>query len=248
MTKRADTKPLREKLERAAAPNDLTTFYELLERSTPDLGRALPPGSSLDAFTRTAVAEVRRSPELLDCTPESVLGGLVLAARLGLEPGPLGLVYLVPRDGLVAFVVGYRGLVALAYRSGQVKDVDAGLVFEGEPFEFRKGTRPFLDHSPAGSSGSHELVAAYAVARLRSGGAVFEVIYPEQWEAARKASPTSSAEGSPWREHPQAMIRKTAVLRLAPMLPQAALLEQAARRDELPAPTPAELLDSGEAS
>jgi recombinational DNA repair protein RecT len=70
------------------------------------------------------------------------------------------------------------------------------------------------------------------------------VIYPAQWEAARKASPTGSTEGSPWHEQPAAMIRKTAVRRLEPFLPTSPLLVQAAERDDAPTPSLAELTDS----
>jgi recombination protein RecT len=244
MTKKTDTAPLRAELKKAAADKGSQTVYDLLEREAPELRKALPESIGLDAFTGSVLAELRRSPELLDCSPASLVGACLLAARLGLDTGPLGLVYLVPHKGRVDFVIGYRGYVALAYRSGQVKDVAAALVYEGESFEYRQGTRPFLDHVPTPSLEARDIAAAYAVARLRSGGSVFAVIYEAEWERARKASETGSKNEGPWAEHRGSMIRKTAVRRLQPMLPQSALLARAVERDDAPAPELAELTET----
>jgi recombination protein RecT len=96
MTKRADTKPLRDELEKASSPEAVATVYDLLERQKPELPELLPETVSVEQFTRTILLELRRTPKLLECPAESVLGAMLLAAQLGLAPGPLGLVYLVP--------------------------------------------------------------------------------------------------------------------------------------------------------
>src|SRR5207237_3100542 len=109
----------------------------------------------------------------------------------------------------VEFIVGYRGYVELAFRSGLVKDVSASLVYKGESFDFREGTRPFLDHVPLspddrarknmdGDSGT--IIAAYAVARLKTGGAPFKVIYEPDWQRAKSKSPAGSKGLGPWVE------------------------------------------------
>jgi recombination protein RecT len=244
VAKQTDTKPLRDELAKAAADNETATVYALLERTAPELAKVLPEAVSVDAFSRSVLAEVRRQPQLLECPPDSLVGAMLLAVRLGLEPGPLGLVYLVPGKGAVEFVIGYRGYIDLAYRSGHVRDIAAGLVYAGEPFEYRKGTRPFLDHSPEPTEGAREVVAAYAVARLKSGGSVFEVIYEAEWEAARQASAAGAKNSGPWHEHRGAMIRKTAVRRLEPVLPKSALLTWAVTWDDSPGFTVGELADS----
>lgn len=244
MTKHADTKPLRAELEKARDAEEVASVRELLEREQPELERVLPEHVSAEAFTRSVLAELRRSPLLYDCEPEQIVSAMLLATQLGLEPGPLGLVYLVPAAPAVEFVIGYRGYLDLAYRSGYVKDVSASLVYAGEPFTWRKGTRPFLDHEPQLRDGPRETVAAYAVARLRTGGTVFEVIGPAEWEAARHASERGSKLDGPWNTDRGAMIRKTAVRRLEPMLPKTALLTEATRRDESPAPPLSDLADT----
>ena len=79
---------------------------------------------------------------------------------------------------------------------------------------------------------------AYAVARLRSGGAPFSVIYPEDWEKAKAASAAGSKNVGPWVDHWHAMVRKTAVRRLQPFLPQSPQLAASYRWDDQPAPDP----------
>jgi recombination protein RecT len=248
MTETTDTQPLKAELERVALPDDQKTVYQLLERMKPEVARALPESIGVERFTRVVMTEIRRTPKLLECSPESLLGAMMLAAQLGLEPGPLGQVYFVPFKKEVEFIVGYRGYIDLAYRSGQVKDVTAALVHDGDAFHYEHGTTPKLKHVPLGPAEEREIVAAYAVARLRTGGVVFAVIYEDDWEKARKASAAGAKNVGPWNDHRPAMIRKTAVRRLEPMLPKSPLFAQALDRDEAPAPSVDEIAEGGEAS
>jgi recombination protein RecT len=142
----------------------------------------------------------------------------------------------------VQFIVGYRGYVELAYRTGLVKDVSASLVHEGDTFDYREGTRPFLDHVPMGPSDEREVVAAYAVARLKSGGVPFRVIYEADWLKAKKAS--AAGDKGPWGSDFPAMVLKTAYRRLEPKLPKSPQLAYALDMDEAPAPTVPEIAET----
>ena len=93
-----------------------------------------------------------------------------------------------------------------------------------------------LDHTPAGPPGDREPTHYYAVAQTRGGGAPFVVLYPEDAERAKAQSPAGRAGVGPWVEHYDAMARKTAVRRLAPMLPQSPEWARAVEHDEKPAP------------
>jgi len=227
-------------LEVASQPQEAKTILHLIERQKPELDKALAGTIGVERFTRTILTELRRTPKLYECSPESLLGAMMLAAQLQLEPGPLGLVYLVPFKGQVEFIVGYRGYVELAFRSGLVKDVSASLVYEGDEFEYREGTRPFLDHVPAqvfaGAHDRGELVAAYAVARLKTGGAPFKVIYEPDWQRAKAKSPAGSKGLGPWRDDFPQMVLKTAIRRLEPKLPKTPQFGLALEADEAAAP------------
>lgn len=228
-------------LERSAQPKEAKTLYDLLERQRPEIEKLLGSVAASERFTRTVMTEVRRTPKLYECDPVSVLAAVMLASQLGLEPGPLGHVYLVPFKSECQFILGYRGMVDLAYRSGFVKDVGTGIVHEGDAFAWREGTRPFLDHTPAGPPAEREWTHAYAVARLKSGGTVFRVIFPEDVERAKARSANATSPHSPWATDLHAMIRKTAVRRLSPMLPQSPAFAEALAADEAPVEPPAEL-------
>lgn len=229
-------------LEKAAQPSEQRTVFDLLARQRPEIEKALAGHMDTERFERVVLTEIRRTPGLLDCSPESLLASIMLSAQLGLEPGPLGHVYLVPFKGAVEFIIGYRGYIDLAYRSGLVKDVSAALVYEPDEFSFRKGTRPVLDHVPADDPGDGAPVAAYAVARLRSGGTVFEVIRERDWQRAKARSASGQKGKGPWITDEPAMIRKTAVRRLEPMLPKSPVFARALAVDTT-APT---LMDDGE--
>lgn len=227
---------LTQALTLAADKPQAKTVYDLMMRQRPEIEKALPAHLNSERFLRLVLTEIRRDPSLLDCSPESLLGAMMLAAQLGLEPGPLGHVYLIPFKGQVEFIVGYKGMIDLAYRSGQVKDVAAKIVYEGDLFDFREGTRPYLDHKSAGPPAERERVACYAVARLKSGGTPFVVTYPEDWAAAKKRSAAGSKGKGPWVTDESAMIRKTAVRRLAAFVPQSPQFAGALAVDSEPAP------------
>src|SRR5207244_9205782 len=113
----------------------------------------------------------------------------------------------------VTFILGYKGMVALAYRSEQVKDIATGVVYDGDALCWREGTRPFLDHTPSGPPGERDWTHAYCVARLRTGGTVFRVIFPEGVARAEKASANAKHPSSPGQADYVAMVRQTAVRR-----------------------------------
>lgn len=228
------TETLTTALERSAQPQEAKTILDLIERQKPELQKVLPVAITPERFARIALTELRHNPKLYECSPESLLGALMLCAQLGLEPGPLGHAYLVPFKREVVFIVGYKGMVALAYGSGLVKDVSTGIVFEGDAFEWRDGTRPFLDHTPSGPPGERAWTHAWCVARLKTGGTVQRVIFPEDVERAKARSVNAKHPQSPWTTDLHAMIRKTALRRLAPMLPQSPAFARGLEADETP--------------
>jgi len=211
---------LSQALEHVAATPADKTVRDLIERQAPEIQKALGDSIGVERFTRSVFTELRRTPKLYECDPASLLGAMMLSAQLGLEPGPLGHVYLVPFNKRVEFIVGYRGYIDLAFRSGKVKDVSAQIVREGDSFQYEHGTTPKLRHVPLGPAEDRKPEAVYAVARLTTGGAPFVVLYPDDWARARKRSASGSKPHSPWTTDEDAMIRKTAVRRLAPWLPQ----------------------------
>lgn len=168
---------------------------------------------------RLALGVFRRTPGLQRCTPESVLDACMIAARLGLEPdgGALAQAYLVPHGTECTLIVGYRGLIELARRSGLVRRVEARLVHAGDEFEYELGATPKLRHKPLVEDDSAEVTHAYAVAFFADGSSQFEVMTLRQIEHVRKSSRFGAS--GPWAQHAEEMYRKTVVRRLAKYLP-----------------------------
>lgn len=210
------------------------TLTALIERQKPEIARALPKHMDPDRLARIATTVLRQTPQLGQCTPESFLGALMTCAQLGLEPGPLGHAYLVPfknnKNGVfeVTFIPGYRGLVELARRSGQVQSVQAHVVREGDRFDYEFGLNPKLEHKPAGSDG--EVTHAYAVVRYKDGGADFDVMTVAEVDAIRKRS--RAATNGPWVTDYAEMAKKTVLRRLLKTAPMSVEYHQAVAQEE----------------
>ena len=79
------------------------------------------------------MTELRKTPKLLECDAASLMGSIGQVAQLGLEVGGLlGHAYLIPYGRECQLVIGYKGLMELARRSGQIKSIEARAVFEGD--------------------------------------------------------------------------------------------------------------------
>ena len=187
----------------------------------------MPSVITPERFTRMALTAVRTTPGLAECDPMSFLAAMMSAAQLGLEPNtPLGQAYLLPFKSSkkekpeVQFQIGYKGLIDLAYRSGEVEIVQAQCVYENDTFECEFGIEPKLRHIPADNNRG-ELVKVYAMFRTKSGGYGYEVMSVEDIRAhAAKYSKAYSSNFSPWKTSFEEMAKKTVlkrVLKYAPL-------------------------------
>lgn len=216
------------------------TLKQILVNSQRSIASVLPSHMSADRLVKLAVLAAVQQPKLLLCTKESVLGSLMTAAQLGLEPnGMLGSGYLVPYKvkGVMTcqFIPGYRGLVDLAKRSGEVAGVVARVVYNDDTFEVHYGTKDEIVHRPAlgGSRKYSDIFAVYVIATFEGGHKQFEVMTKEEVDAIRARS--KSAEDGPWVSDYEEMAKKTVTKRGAkywPLSPQkAAQFAQAVEHD-----------------
>jgi recombination protein RecT len=200
----------------AAKQTDNPTVAQLIERMKPEIARALPSHMDPDRLARIALTVFRQTPQLAKCDPNSFLGALMTCSQLGLEPGPLGEAYLVPYGRNVTFIPGYRGLIKLAWQSGQLKNIAAHVVHEDDDFDYAYGLEPYLRHKPSLTS-EGKVIAVYASAVLNNGGSAFVVMNVKQVEAIRGRS--ASSKSGPWVTDWDAQARKTAVKQLIRWLP-----------------------------
>lgn len=188
---------------------------------------ALPSVMTAERFTRIVLTTLQTTPKLNTCTPTSFLGSMMTAAQLGLEPNtPLGQAYILPyenrKNGTVEaqFQIGYKGLIDLAYRSGEVELVQAQCVHENDHFVCKYGLSPVLEHIPADSNRG-EITKVYALFKTKSGGFGFEVMSVDDIKAhAKKYSKGFNTSYSPWSTNFEEMAKKTVLkkcLKYAPL-------------------------------
>ena len=195
------------------------TIKDYLKAYEGEFAKALPSVLTTERFTRMALTALTKTPKLAQCAPSSFMGAMLEAAQLGLEPNtPLGQAYLIPYGNKCQFQIGYKGLIDLAYRSEELRSIEAHEVYENDVFDFEFGLNPKLVHKPA-IKDRGEVVWYYAVYHLVNGGCGFEVMSREDVEThARKYSKTFN--NGPWQTDFDEMAKKTVlkkVLKYAPL-------------------------------
>ena len=84
-------------------------------------------------FIAGLVSSVSTTPALKGCSNASLVSGALLGESLKLSPSPqLGQFYLVPFGDKAQFVLGYKGMIQLATRSGQYKKMNVVAIKQGE--------------------------------------------------------------------------------------------------------------------
>lgn len=207
----------------------LDSIKRALENNKGAIAAVLPQHLTAERLFKLVTTAASRSPDLLDCTPESVVLAVMQASALGLEPNtPLQLAALVPFKNKhkgnrmeAQFIPMYKGLIRLAYQSGEVTKIHARLVHERDSFELIEGVHEDIKHKRyRGSEGRGAIVGAYAVAHMRNGEPLFEFMDLEELEAIRNSS--KAKEDGPWVDHRGEMYRKTVLRRLCKFLPLSA--------------------------
>lgn len=192
---------------------------------------ALPKTLTAERLTRIVMTECRKTPELANCSQDSFFGAILQCAQLGLEPGgALGHCYLLPYGKTCQLIIGYRGMIDLARRSGQIVSINAYVVNDKDDFEYELGLHPDIKHRPSPLADRGPVTYVYAVAVLKGGGVQFEVMSRAEVEAVRKQS--KAGKSGPWSTHWDEMAKKTVIRRLFKYLPVSIEAMRAVEVDE----------------
>lgn len=203
-----------------------------------EIAKALPSVITPERFTRIVLSAISVNPKLAQCTPPSFLGAMMTSAQLGLEVNtPLGQAYVLPyqNKGVLEaqFQLGYKGLIDLAYRSGDVEVIQAHVVHKNDEFTCEYGLDPKLTHKPADTDRG-DPVKVYAVFKTKSGGFGFEVMSMEEVrEHAAKHSKAYGSSYSPWKTSFEEMAKKTVLKRVLKYAPLKSDFVRAAVQDEV---------------
>jgi recombination protein RecT len=215
---------------------NVAAFFEANKAS---ITAVLPQHMGPDRLMKVALHAIRTTPALLECTTKSLMGAVIQCAQLGLEPNTvLGHAYLVPFNNKkarrmdVQVIVGYKGLIDLARRSGQIESIAAHAVHENDEFECSLGTEDTLIHKPNMTKDRGKIIAFYAVAKLKGGAHAFEVMSKADVDKVMAGTQSKGAYG-PWKDHYPEMGRKTVIRRLAKYLPLSIEFATAAALDSM---------------
>lgn len=230
-------------------PKDQIAHLLTVKRS--EIAKMLPKHLNAERLMKVAQIAATTTPALAKCDVASLVGAIGQCAQMGLEPNTvLGHAYLVPfntkrkdLDGnekwvnSVQVIVGYKGLIDLARRSGQIVSIAAHEVCENDKFELVYGLDEKLNHTPAMEERGG-VIGFYAVAKLKDGGHAFEFMSRYQVDAIRDASQGWQQAKKfkkeaihPWLVHFNEMGRKTVIRRLAKYLPLSIEFQTAAALD-----------------
>ena len=201
-----------------------STIQEWVRVYEKQIAKALPSVLTPERFSRMVLTALTQTPKLQQCTPDSFVGSMLTAAQLGLEPNtPLGQAYLIPYNNTkkdvveCQFQVGYKGLLDLAYRSGDFKCIYAEVVYENDEFEYSLGLDAKLEHKPA-KADRGKMVFVYAVYKLQNDGYAFKVMSVEDVTThGRKYS--KSFNNGPWKTNFEEMAKKTVLKQLLKYAP-----------------------------
>lgn len=217
-----------------------STFKDQLERAWPRIAATMPRHMSADRMYQLALSTYNQTPGLAQCSVPSILGCLMKCSALGMEPSAvdgLGRAYILPYGNSKAgqkqatFILGYKGMLDLARRSGQLVDISARAVHEGDEFEYEYGLNETLRHVPSPEPvEGRPITHVYMVAKFKDGGHYIDVMSKAEVDAVRRRSKASG--NGPWVTDYEAMAKKTVIRRAFPYLPVSVEASEGAAADE----------------
>ena len=228
--------------EHSLAVQPLQSLRTFLGQNFKQIKAAIPsnlPGLTPERMCKLALLVASQPRSLLpECAQHSILRSLTDLAAVGLEPGigPTALAYLVPFKNQGRWeaqpIIGYRGYLALARRSGEFQDVQATVVHARDTFELTLGSDPRVLHKPCLDGDPGEIIGAYCAARLNGGGLQIAYMRKGEIEQIRdQHSKSARSGGGPWSTDFAAMAVKSVIRKAAKHWPLDQSLQDAVALD-----------------
>lgn len=225
-------------LQQASPQRDM---QDLIRSNWHKIENVMPKHMSSERLYQLAISAINVTPKLMECPPASLLSCIMKCSALGMEPSAvdgLGRAYILPfyngktRRTEATFILGYKGMIDLARRSGEILDISARAVYEGDEFEWEFGLNETLRHrpSPTARHTPDTLTHVYMTCHFKDGGHYIDVMSKQEVDAIRKRS--KAADKGPWVTDYEAMARKTVIRRAFPYLPVSIEAQTAAASDD----------------
>lgn len=206
------------------------------------VAQALPPGISLDRFTRTALTAIQIKPDVVRAERQSLYNSIVTAAQQGLLPdGREGAIVLYrAKDGnnwvekaqfqpMVAGVIKRFGEAGILAYAASVYANDKIRVWNDD-------TGQHVTHEPVMFGERGAFIGVFAVARTSDGRTYVEAMTLQEIDKVKAASRSKDRDGNtvgPWKDWPERMAQKSALHRLGRRVPFTGPDDAAARLAEV---------------
>ncbi len=193
-------------------------------------------GIDTNQFVEVVLSEVKKNEKLIQSfidNPSSLFASILAGAEIGLIPSDMiGEFFLIPKsirqsDGRYKMTVfptiGYKGLVSILLRSGDITRIHTEVVYKGDKFQPVYGLEPNIVHKPnfKVDRTSDTITHAYAVAKNKQGEYQFAVVSRKEIEAIRDMSKIPNELYFNDKNNPNRwMERKCALIQLSKMLPK----------------------------
>ena len=208
----------------------MSNIHKLFMDKAESIAQVIPRHLGADRLIKVALNSIAKTPALQKCSASTLLQCLITSAELGLEPGgALGHAYLVPYGQVCTLIIGYRGLIELSRRSGQLADIWAVVVHEKDKFEVVEGVERNIVHKPSLADDPGPVVAVYSVAKLKDGTIHFEWMKKSAVDKIRARS--RAGNSGPWQTDYEEMAKKTVVRRNMKYLPMSSEIAKALDAD-----------------
>lgn len=195
---------------------------DYLANKRTQLETILPKHITPEKFLRVVFVQMQKTPDLAQCTKESIYSSMMAAGERGLIPdGYHG--HLIPfwksdrksgqRWRECQFIPDYKGIMLLARQSGDVLDVFPASIREHDHFEYELGFNRKLVHRPNLLGDRGDIVAVYCVVELKDGAKTFGPGPMTVEEIERVRARSRAAQSGPWVTDWEAMAWKTVIKR-----------------------------------
>lgn len=190
-----------------------------------EIAKALPGHISADKFIRTAQTAIALTRNIEKANAGSLLAACSKAAADGLILDGREAALVVDYQGDVQYRPMMRGLLKLAYNSGQISKISVQIVCEKDEFEYILGDDERIVHKVNMREARGSAYAVYATATLKDGAVIREVMTTEQINKIRdrsdayRAHKAGKIKSTPWSTDWEEMARKTVFRRLSKYLP-----------------------------
>ncbi len=214
-----------------------------LEKMLPEIKKAVANTMTPERFSRIALSLYNGNQAFWEADTTSFLSALMQSAQCGLEPNTvLGEAYLIAYKNTkqniteVNFQVGYKGVLKMAFNTGEYEAIYAHEVRKGDEFSYEYGLNKTLTHKPADIP-SEEVTHYYAVYKLKNGGSDFVVWSKARVEKHAKEFSKNYTykgqinKGSVWAKNFDSMAKKTVLIDVLKFAPKSVEMAKALNLD-----------------